>query len=73
MNDAFYTSYFYRGWRPMLGWVSVTATGIQFIVFPILTAIFDGIKAPEVSVVPLITLVLAQVGIRTVEKINKDI
>lgn len=55
-----------EGWRPALGWVGVVAVIHTFIV----RFWFHVEGADPVQVVALVGMVLAQVGIRAVEKIK---
>jgi hypothetical protein len=79
MNGLSENSKFYKGYRPMIGWI--VAIGI-FLLFPMqiiiiyINAIFNlGIQLPhdilrEVNT-PLISLAVGIMSIRTIEKINK--
>ena len=66
----FYVSWFYLGWRPTLGWVGVFAATMQFILIPIVAMAFPMISVPDLDSMPILTLVLAHLGLRTVEKIS---
>lgn len=75
-QSAFYLSFFYKGWRPLLGWFSAFAVLLNFIVLPLVVIIMsimgtapDSIPKFDTSLlIPLITLVLGSIGVRTYEK-----
>jgi hypothetical protein len=83
-TEAAHGSVFVAGWRPAVGWVSVASLGYQFILYPLLTWGWSGIKAlgwipvdlpppPLLDIEALMVLVTGMLGIagaRTLEKIK---
>ena len=66
---------FYSGWRPALGWISTISLSLQFVIFPVIEALFTMFGhprlMPKIDINPLIGLVTSVVvlgGLRTYEK-----
>lgn len=65
-------SWWVAGWRPYVGWISGTAVGWNFIVYPTIT--WAGIDAPALDISQLMVLLLGMLGIggmRSFDKRNK--
>jgi len=85
--DAQSTSFFKSGWRPLLGWISVTGFSLVFVVFPIAEWILNAVivfnkivltkeelialKPPEVDGWLLLNLLGAMLGIGTLRTLEK--
>lgn len=81
-EEAKHTSVFVAGWRPAVGWVSVSALAYQFVLYPLLVWAWNGMQAlgwiagnltppPLLDVEALMVLVTGMLGIagaRTWEK-----
>jgi len=75
-QEAAHRSVWVAGWRPAIGWTCAASLAYHFIVHPVLAwalAITDPTVPvpPDIDVAPLMTLVLAMLGLggmRTVEK-----
>lgn len=70
-------SLFIAGWRPFIGWVCGVGLGIQFVVSPLLTFIFDffgeRVEVPPLDLGTLMTLLFGMLGLgayRTYEKVK---
>lgn len=75
--EAQHSSLFVAGWRPFIGWVGGVSLAWTFLVHPLITwvATVSGYTGtfPTLDTGPLMTLVLAMLGVgamRTVDKIN---
>lgn len=75
--EAASSSVFVSGWRPAVGWVSVTGLAVQFIVNPFCTwgAALMGhpVQFPPLDMGTLMTLLVGMLGLsgmRTVEKLS---
>jgi len=83
-EEARHANIFVAGWRPAVGWVSVTALAYQFILYPLLLWGWNGMQAagwvaanisppPMLDVEALMVLVTGMLGIagaRTWEKLK---
>lgn len=85
--DAKSPSLFKSGWRPFLGWVSVTGFSLVFVIFPIfewllnIYVVFNDIeltkdeamalKPPSIDAILLLNLLGALLGIGTLRTIEK--
>ncbi|GAB3190795.1 holin family protein [Hydrogenophaga aquatica] len=81
-EEAKHASVFVAGWRPAVGWVSVSALAYQFVLYPLLVWAWNGMQAlgwiagtltppPLLDVEALMVLVTGMLGIagaRTWEK-----
>lgn len=68
---------FISGWRPAVGWICVTALGVDYVIRPIAewgTALAGHpVKFPELDIATLMTLLIGMLGLggmRTVEKLR---
>lgn len=76
-TEAQHSSIFVAGWRPFIGWVGGVSLAWTFLVHPLITWVatllgYTG-TFPALDTEPLMTLVLAMLGIgamRTVDKIK---
>lgn len=74
--EAGHASLFVAGWRPFIGWVGGTAVAYSFIVAPLFEfvarSIFDWKgNMPMLDTAPLITLILALLGIAGFRSVDK--
>lgn len=63
---------FFSGWRPLVGWVAVTALALNFVIFPTVEG-FTGHTFPKLDFGPIATLIVGVLGLgglRTIEKLN---
>lgn len=79
MADAVDTSVpaptFFSAWRPLLGYISVTALALNFVVFPTLGAVLAVFgkhpQLPTIDFEPMVALIVGVLGLggmRTYEK-----
>lgn len=68
---------FFSGWRPLIGWVSVTGLFLQFVAIPLIEIISPvvghPITPPHMDLSALVTLITGTLGLggfRTIEKIK---
>ena len=71
----FYNSFYYKGWRPTIGWVLTLALLVYFVLQPlafIVMGILDSAYQPKPFdhsvLTPLVTLVLGSKIIRSYDK-----
>lgn len=76
-SEAQHASIFVAGWRPFIGWVGGVSLAWTFLVHPLITWVATVVgytgTFPALDTEPLMTLVLAMLGIgamRTVDKIK---
>ncbi len=74
-QEAQHTSLFVAGWRPFIGWVSGFALAWTFLLHPLLVWVatvcgYTG-TFPELNTDPLMTLVMAMLGIGAMRSFDK--
>jgi len=70
--DNFYKSFFYRGWRPLIGHIAALSVLVAFVINPlcIMAGIIEQTSIDTSAVIGLVTLVLGSIGLRGYEKIQ---